>query len=200
VPGAVRTLIITAQVLDQAGQPQEAAGLCLTALDLLDSSIDPTRNLLRVVIQNYAGFLCHAGKALAALQALRTAEPLLAGGDPFFQLRLEWLFGNIAARLDDESAELRLENVRQKLAEGGLFHEATLATLDLARYYVRRQDPRAAPAALSIAPLLESLGINRDAREAELLAQLAMADADVESLISELYTAIMARPMARRVA
>lgn len=199
IGGLARTMLIIAQVMDQAGKSEDAAEFCLTALDLLDSSVDPTRDLLRTVVQNYAAYLCHAGKPLAALRALRTAEPLLEGGGPYFQLRLEWLFGKIAATLGDESAEVRLESVRQQLVDGGLLQEAALATLDLAWYYARQGDPRAAPVALSVAPLLEALGIERDAREAELLGQLAMTDANVEPLISELYTAIAWRPVARRV-
>ncbi len=200
VAGFARTLLITAQVMDLAGKSQGAAGLCLEALDLLDSAVDPSRNLLRTAVQNYAGYMCHAGKPLAALRALRTAEPLLASEEPYFKLRLEWLFGQIAAALGDESAERRLECVRQEFAKGGLYHEAAIATLDLARYFVLRRDPRAAPVALSVAPLLESLGIDRDAREAKLLGELAMADSNVEHLIAELYEAIVWRPAARQVA
>ena len=199
VAGFARTMILTAQVMDLAGEPQEAARLCLKALDLLDGSVDPTCSLLRVAVQNYALFLCNSGKAEEALRALRTAEQLLAGGEPCFQLRLDWLFGKIAASLGDESAELRLESVRQKLEEGGLFQEAALATLDLARYFVRRRDPRAASTALAVSPLLESLGIDRDAREAKLLSQIATAGTNIENLVSELYAAIAVRPAARQI-
>ena len=199
VAGYARTLLITAQVMDQAGQSQAAAVLCLEALDFLDSSVDPTRNLLRTAAQNYAAYICHAGNPLAALRALRTAEPVLGGEEPYFHLRLDWLLGQIAAALCDESAEHRLASVRQEFEKGGLFHEAAHATLDLARYFVRRRDPRAAPTALSVAPLLESLGIDRDAREAKLLGEIAKAGSNLEHLIAELYEAIIWRPAARQI-
>lgn len=204
IAGFARTILSTAQVMDQAGQSREAARLCLKALDLLEAPVDPAHNLLRITIQNYATFLCNAGKPLDALGALRMSESLLTGGEPFFQLRLEWVYGKIAAALRDESAEPQLESVRKKLEAGGLIQEAALATLDLARYYVRQRDPRASSVALSVAPLLESLGIEHDAREAELLARIAeegsKEDWHVESLISELSAAIAARPQVRHVA
>lgn len=133
VAGYARTIIIIAQVMDEAKQSREAAKFCLQALELLDSSVDPTRHLLRTVTQNYASFLCNADMALAALEALRTAELLLEGGDLYFELRVEWLHGKIASRLCDPSAESRLETVRRKLEEGGLLMEAAHATLDLAK-------------------------------------------------------------------
>ena len=199
VAGYARTLINTAQVMDHAGKSQGAAELCLQALDILDSSLDPTRNLLRAAVQNYAAYICHAGEPLMALRAVRLAEPLFGGEEPYIQLRFEWLFGQIAAALDDESTELRLESVRQEFEKGGLFHEAALATLELARYFVRRRDRRAAPTALSVAPLLEYLGIDRDAREAKLLGEIAKAGSNLEHLIAELYEAIIWRPAARQI-
>lgn len=203
LPGYARTILTTAQVMDESGLSRAAATFCLQALDILDSSVDPTRHLLRTTLQNYATFLCNAGMGLDALQAIRTAEPLIEGSEPFFALRVDWLYGRIAASLRDPSAESRLLSVRQKLADGGLIGEAALATLDLARYFVRQKDPRAASVALSVAPLLHALGVERDAREAVLLSQIAQADAegsDIEHLISELYTEIRARPETRRVA
>jgi tetratricopeptide (TPR) repeat protein len=203
LPGYARTILTTAQVMDESGLSRAAATFCLQALDILDSSVDPMRHLLRTTLQNYATFLCNAGMGLDALQAIRTAEPLIEGSEPFFALRVEWLYGRIAASLRDPSAESRLLSVRQKLADGGLVGEAALATLDLARYFVRQKDPRAASVALSVAPLLHTLGVERDAREAILLSQIARADAegsDIEHLISELYTEIRARPETRRVA
>jgi hypothetical protein len=189
--------------MDEAGQSRRAASFCLDALDILNSEVDPTRHLVRTTIQNYAGFLCHAGKGLDALQALRTSESLLEGGDPLFELRIEWVYGKIAAVLRDPAAESRLLTVRQKLADRGLFAEAALATLDLARYLDRQKDSRAASVALSCAPLLQALGIERDAKEAAILSQIAIADAEgseIEDLISELYAEVAARPRGRRVA
>lgn len=201
--GYARTILATSQVMDEAGLSRDAAKFCLQALDILDASVDPTRHLLRITLQNYATFLCNAGLCLDALQAIRTAEPLFEGGEPYFEIRVEWLYGRIAASLRDKSAESRLQSVRQRLAEGGLIQEAALATLDLARYYVREKDPRAASMALSVASLLHALGVERDAREALLLGQIARADAegsDIEHLISELYAEIRTRPETRRVA
>lgn len=194
---------MTAQVMDMSGQSRRAASYCLDALDILNGDVDPTRHLVRTAIQNYAGFLCNAGKALDALHVLRTSEPLLEGGEPFFQLRVEWVYGRISSALREESAEPKLLAVRQKLADGGLPQEAALATLDLAKYYVRIKDDRAASTALSVAPFLHALGIERDARGAVLLSQIVMADAegaDLELLISDLYAEIASRPSIRRMA
>ena len=203
VEGYARTILVIAQVMDMAGQSRQAASFCLDALDILNGDVDPTRHLVRTAVQNYAGFLCNAGLALDALQALKNSEPLLEGGEPFFQLRVEWLYGRISSLLREESAEPKLLSVRQKLADGGLFQEAALATLDLARYYARQKDPRAASAALSVAPFLQAIGIERDAREAVLFSEISIADAegsDVEFLISDLYAEIASRPSVRKVA
>ncbi len=203
VSGHARTILVTSQVMDEAGQSREAATFCLKALDLLNGTDDPTRHLVRTTLQNYATFLCKAGKGLDALRALRASEPLLEGGEPLFELRIEWVYGKIAAVLRDQSAESRLLSVGQKFADSGLFHEAALATLDLARHLVRQKNPRAASVALSVAPLLQALGIERDAKEAALLSQIAIADAegsDVEDLISELYAEVATRSQGRHVA
>jgi tetratricopeptide (TPR) repeat protein len=203
VAGYARTILTTAQVMDVAGQSREAASFCLKAIDVLNDSADPERHLLRTTVQNYANFLCNAGKAFEALKVLRAAEPLLEGGGPFFKLRVEWLYGKIASALHDNSAEPRLISVRTKLADGGLFQEAALATLDLARHYGRQKDPRASATALSVASLLHSMGIEPDAKEAELLGKIAESDAqdsNIEPLISELYASIALRPQVRQVA
>jgi tetratricopeptide (TPR) repeat protein len=203
VAGYARTILLTAQVMDEAGHSREAATFCLNALDILNASEDPKRHLVRTTVQNYATFLCNAGKGLDALRALQTSKPLLDGGEPLFELRVEWVYAKIAAVLGDQSAESRLLSIRQRLADSGLFQEAALATLDLARYFVRQKDSRAASVALSVAPLLQALGIERDAKEAALLSQIAIAGAEspnLEGLISELYAAVATRPAARKIA
>ncbi len=196
-----RTILGTAHVMDEAGLSREASKCALKALDILNAEVDPSRHLLRTSIQNYAAFLCNAGEPLEALRALRAAAPLLEGGGQYFDLRVEWLYGRISASLREESAEAKLSAVRDKLAAGGLIQEAALATLDLARFYVLVKDPRAADTALSVAPLLQTLGIERDAREAEILGKIAEAGkafSDLEFLISELYGAVASRPDTRR--
>lgn len=203
VPGYARTILTTAQIMDVAGQSRDAARFCLQALDVLNGADDPTRHLVRTTIQNYANFLCNAGRGLEALRVLRVSEPLLEGGEPFFEIRVEWLYGKIASALHDKSAESRLTSVRQRLADGGLFQEAALATLDLAKHFARQKDPRASSVALSVAPLLEALGIEPDAKEAEILGQIEAAEGtnlDIEPLISDLYAAIALRPQVRQVA
>ncbi len=199
--GQARTILVIAQVMDESGDSRGASKYCLNALDLLSAEVDPSGHLIRTTVQNYAGFLCNAGKPLEALHVLRTSEPILEGGGQYFDLRVEWLYGRISASLREESAEAKLSAVRDKLAAGGLIQEAALATLDLARYYVLVKDPRAADTALSVAPLLQTLGIERDAREAEILGKIAEAGkafSDLEFLISELYGAVASRPDTRR--
>jgi hypothetical protein len=199
--GQARTILVIAQIMDESGDSRGASKYCLNALDVLTAEVDPEGHLIRTTVQNYATFLCNAGKPLEALHVLRTSEPILEGGGPYFDLRVEWLYGRISASLREESAEVKLSAVRDKLAAGGLIQEAALATLDLARYYVLVKDPRAADTALSVAPLLQTLGIERDAREAEILGQIAEAGkafSDLEFLISELYGAVASRPDTRR--
>jgi predicted PhzF superfamily epimerase YddE/YHI9 len=69
-----------------------------------------------------------------------------------------------------------------------------MVTLDLARLLLKPQPLRARQEALSVGPILESLGIDRDAREAKLPAEVVETGA--EKPLVELSTALRCRHLA----
>jgi len=71
-----------------------------------------------------------------------------------------------------------------------------MVTLDLARLLLKPQPFRARQEALSVWPILDSLGIARDAREAQLLA--AVVETGAEAPLVELYAILRCNALAHR--
>ena len=70
-----------------------------------------------------------------------------------------------------------------------------MVTLDLARLLLKLQPFQARQEALSVWPILDSLGIDRDAREAKLLT--LVVETGAEAPLIELSTAIRSSALAR---
>jgi len=70
-----------------------------------------------------------------------------------------------------------------------------LVTLDLARLLLKTQALRAREEALSVWPIFDALGIDRDAREAKLLAEVVetAAEAPLLELLAALRSGVLAR-------
>lgn len=177
--GDHRTLIISlmefAVVLSESGLPDRAAESVRGALDILGlmPASEERERLARVGLQNLAKCLVDAGKPLDALWILKLCrERLLLGGE-FFRLRLDWLMADIAGALGDiDNAVASYREVRQRYAALGQLREGALVTLDLARLLLKPRPVEAREQALSVWPILDGLGIARDAREAKLLAEV----------------------------
>jgi len=174
-PGVAKTLINFAIVLGEGGFPRRAAESLLSALEIIPSLPDPEERerLARAGIHNLAKAWADAGKAQEALWLLRLCrERLLLGGE-IFSLRIEWLLADIAAALGDvENAVRAFEEVRRRFAELGHSQEVAVATLDIARILLKTRPHQARQEALTVAPILASLGLAADARERKLLAKV----------------------------
>ena len=120
----------------------------------------------------------------------------MAGGE-VFRVKVDWLMANIAGALGEvESAVATYEQVRERFTTLGFSQEVAMVTLDLARLLLKPQPFRARQEALSVWPILESLGVTRDAREAKLLA--AVVETGAEAPLLELSSALRAGFLAPR--
>jgi CTP synthase (UTP-ammonia lyase) len=115
------------------------------------------------------------------------------------QLKVDWLLADIAGALGEiENAVVTYEAVRQRFAVLGQTQEVAVVTLDLARLLLATHPLRARQEALSIEPILDSLGIPADARERKLLAEVVEKGSEVA--LVELAAALRANGLARRSA
>src|SRR6185436_15872294 len=97
---------------------------------------------------------------------------------------------------DVENAVATLEKVRERFAALGRSQEVAVVTLDLARLLLKARPLQAREEALSIAPILDSLGIAPEARERKLLAKVVQTGS--EAALLELTAALRARDLAAR--
>jgi hypothetical protein len=159
-------------------------------IGLLPESAERER-LARTSLQNLAKCLVDAGKPEQALWILRLCREQLMLGGEFFCLRLDWLMADISGALGDmENAVTSYKQVRERYAALGQLREAALVTLDLARLLLKPRPLEAREEALSVWPILDKLGIARDAREAKLLAEVV--EKGSEAALIELAAALRA--------
>jgi tetratricopeptide (TPR) repeat protein len=171
----VISLMEFAVILSESGLPERAAESVRGALDILGlmPATDERERLARVGFQNLAKCLVDAGKPLDALWILKLCRERLMQGGEFFCLRLDWLMADISGALGDiENAVESYKEVRERYAALGNLRETALVTLDLARLLLKPKPLQAREEALSVWPILDGLGIARDAREAKLLAEV----------------------------
>jgi tetratricopeptide (TPR) repeat protein len=195
--GDYRTLIISlmefAIVLSESGLPERAAESLRGALEIVGllPASDERERLARVGVQNLAKCLVDAGKPREALWLLRLCRERLLQGGEFFRLRVDWLMADISGALSDmANAVASYKKVRERYAALGQLREAALVTLDLARLLLKPRPLEAREEALRVWPILEGLGIARDAREAKLLAEVV--EKGSEAALIELAAALRA--------
>lgn len=197
-PALATTLLQTALVLDEAGFPSRAAESALSALDII-GLLPPTEereHLARAAFQSLATYLVNAGKAEEALWVVRSCKDRLMLGGEVFRLRVDWLLADISGALGEiDSAVTAYEAVRASFAELGHSQEVAVVSLDLARLLLKIRPLQARQEALSVWPILDSLGIKRDAREAKLLA--LVVETGAEAPLVELSTALRSSTLAR---
>lgn len=189
--GHAKTLLNSSLVLDEAGFPDQAADGALGALEILGllPPSEERERLARAGFQNLAAYLVHGGKAREALWVVNQCKDGLILGGEVFRLRVDWLTAQIVGALGEvESAVASYEEVRRRFGAHGLWQEVALVTLDLARLLLKPQPLRAREEALSVGPILESLGIAPDAREFKLLAEVVETGAELP--LVQLYAAI----------
>jgi Tfp pilus assembly protein PilF len=196
--GHSKTLLNSSLVLDEAGFPSQAADAALGAIDLV-GTLPPTEErerLARAAFQSLATYLVNSGRPQEALWVIRSCRDRLMLGGQIFRLRIDWLLADIAGALgENESATAAYEAVRASFAELGHSQEVAVVTLDLARLLLGSEPNRARQEALSVWPILDSLGLARDSREAKLLDEVIKTGA--EAPLVELSTALRSSTLAR---
>jgi len=199
--GLAKTLLNSALVLDESGFPDRAADSVLGALEIIGllPESDERDRLARAGFQNLASYLVNAGRAREALWIVKLCKVRFMMGGEAAQLKIEWLLADIAGALGEiENAVVTYETVRRRFAALGQSQEVAVVTLDLARLLLEAQPLRARQEALSIEPILDSLGIPADARERKLLAEVV--EKGSEAALVELAAALRANGLARRSA
>jgi len=198
-PALAATLLQSALVLDEGGFPNQAADSALGALNIIASlpPSDERERLARAGYQGLATYLVNSGKAQDALWVVKRCKDRLLLGGEVFRLRIDWLMADIAGALGEiESATTTYRAVCGSFVELGHLQEVAMVTLDLARLLLKSNPLQAREEALSVWPILDSLGISRDAREAKLLAEVVETGA--EAPLVELSTALRSSTLARR--
>jgi len=196
-PGLAKTLMNFAVVLGETGLPTRAADSVLSALEIIPLLPEPVERerLARAGFHNLAKALVDAGKVQTALWIIRTCRDRLIEGGEVYLLRTDWLLSEISGALGDiDNAVATLERVRERFAALGQSQEVAVATLDLARLLLKPQPLRAREEALSVTPILDSLGIAPEARERKLLKQVV--EKGSEAALLELTAALRARDLA----
>lgn len=133
-----RAMISQGVFLGQAGGPEEAIRQLRKGLSLVEWEREP--RLVLMARHNLAWFLNDSGRSEEALQQLeRFLHTYGEFPDAWTELRLAWLSGRIAARLDYAAeAERTLIDVRERCLVEGHGYDASLVTLDLAKLYLRQ--------------------------------------------------------------
>jgi tetratricopeptide (TPR) repeat protein len=133
-----RAMISQGVLLGLAGGPEEAIRQLRKGLSLVDWEREP--RLVLMARHNLAWFLNDSGRSEEALQQLeRFLHTYGEFPDAWTELRLAWLSGRIAARLDYVAeAERTLIEVRQRFLAEEHGYDASLVTLDLAQLYLRQ--------------------------------------------------------------
>lgn len=118
-------------------------------------------------------------------------------GGEVASLRIDWLMADIAGSLGEiENAVNIYEEVRRRFTALGHSQEVAVVTLDLARLLLEPEPLRAREEALSVAPVLDHLGIAAEARERKLLAEVV--EKGSEAALVELAAALRSHSLARR--
>jgi tetratricopeptide (TPR) repeat protein len=133
-----RAMISQGVLLGLAGGSEEAIRQLRKGLSLVEWEREP--RLVLMARHNLAWFLNDSGRSEEALQQLeRFLHTYGEFPDAWTELRLAWLSGRIAARLDYAAeAERTLIEVRQHFLAEGHGYDASLVTLDLAQLYLRQ--------------------------------------------------------------
>jgi tetratricopeptide (TPR) repeat protein len=197
--GHAKTLLNTSLVLDEAGFSGRAADSSLGALDIIGClpPTDERERLARAAFQSLATYLVNTGRAEDALWVVKRCKEGLMQGGEVFRLRVDWLMADIAGAFGEiESAVVTYQRVRKCFAALGHSQEVAVVTLDLARLLLGSDPQRAKEEALSVAPILEELGIGSESREAKLLAEVVETGNEVA--LVELSTALRCSTLARR--
>jgi tetratricopeptide (TPR) repeat protein len=157
---AIAGLALTEQY---RGEPEKAARLLKTAMNLLDPQEDPDFYL--ALCLNHLLFLVDVGRPLEARRLLERNPGLVHPADEARLLRLRWLEARIALGLGEWSRGVALlTQVRKGFVQRENGYNAAVATLELAAIHGRLGRPwRARRLARQAGRLFQTLGIEREA-------------------------------------
>jgi tetratricopeptide (TPR) repeat protein len=185
-----RAMISQGVFLGQAGGPEEAIRQLRKGLSLVEWEREP--RLVLMARHNLAWFLNDSGRGEEALQQLeRFLHTYGEFPDAWTELRLAWLSGRIAARLDYAAeAERTLVEVRSRCLAEGYGYDASLVTLDLAQLYLRQgRSAEVRELAASMIAVFLSQDVHRQAAAALAVFQRAAElDRATPLLLEEIAT------------
>jgi hypothetical protein len=117
-----------------------------------------------------AGHTEEAGEVLDENEELYRSFP-----DPWTQLRVTWLRGDLlAARADEEAAERAYQEALQGFIERGIGYDAALVAMDLALLYLRQgRTSEVKRLAEEMVPIFQAQDVHREALAALRLFQEA---------------------------
>lgn len=122
----------------RSGEYETAIDLIRQGLELMEPKNDPRRYL--AAKHNLVSSLQETGKLAEALSLLQEIRPLYAAlGDRLQHVRLAWVEGRIALRLEDlDLAEQCFLEARQGFVEQQIGYDAAQVSLELAQVYASR--------------------------------------------------------------
>lgn len=189
-PGTMKVAIQRGIAWIEAGEPERArpvlAGVVAKA---------PTSDLARFAAQPFIWAALESGDAERAAWFFRLLQPVMAGGQPLYAHRVEWLRGKLTLALGAlADARSALCPLRAAFASAGLVQEAALVGLDLALVEVHAGRPLAVQSAVAgCAPLFGVLGLHREFLASKILA-VATAPAATAALLAEAARRVRALP------
>lgn len=173
---AGNTLLALGIVYREERELELAITVTQEALEILDAAGEDRSCLM--ARHNLAWLLQEVGDFQMAQMVVREALELYAHyPEPWVQLRFRWLEGQIDRRLGDEAAaEEAFLEVRRGFRQEGMGYDAALASLDLAKLYLRQQRPgELRYLAEELIPTFQELNVQREAQIASTLLEQAIA-------------------------
>jgi tetratricopeptide (TPR) repeat protein len=190
--GTAKVLIQTGMVYDFLDQHGEAARLIEQAIGLLTRCGPEGKDFLLIALQNLGDCLISDGQLGKARVLLNEIGKSTASSGQHFAVKLTWLRGRLAsyAGMGDEVCRL-YKSARAGYREMDMRREVALVSLDLAlQHHQYGLYADSMWEALTVKPILSCLGLEQDARVADLLAQIAGRTHDLERALLTLSSVI----------
>ncbi len=188
-----KVLLQMGMVRDFQKQHGEAVMLVEKAIDILLQCGGEGRELLLVALQNLADCLVSDGQLGRARALLDEIELPFAALGEVSVLKFIWLRGRLASYGGmDEDARHHYKTARAGYRKIDLQQEVALVSLDLALHHHQYgRYATCARQALAVKPTLHALGLEYDAKVADLLAQIANRSGDLERALLTLSSIIL---------
>jgi tetratricopeptide (TPR) repeat protein len=124
-------------ILGQAGEQEKGISLFFQALELIDTSKEP--RIALAALNNVLVDLTELGRYEEAKALLPEIHRLLAHGNRADGLKVQWSEALLESGLGEmASSEAKLNRVREEFIADGIGYDAALASLDLAKIYLRQ--------------------------------------------------------------